>query len=42
MRPMFDPTEDYISMASAEERMVEVADQREKGLDKLTSEVKGM
>lgn len=42
MRPMFDPTEDYITVASAEDRMAEVASERENELETMTTILRGM
>ena len=38
---MFDPTEDYLNIVSAEEQMGQVAQKREKVLEQAQSEMKG-
>lgn len=40
MGPIFDPTEDYLNIVSAEEQMGTVALQRQKELDEANGELK--
>ena len=40
MGPIFDPTEDYLTIVSAEEQMGAVALQRQKELDDANTELK--
>ncbi|KAH8117501.1 hypothetical protein DFH11DRAFT_1505003 [Phellopilus nigrolimitatus] len=42
MGPIFDPTEDYLNIVSAEEQMGTVAAQRQKELDDANSELKNL
>lgn len=40
MGPIFDPTEDYLSIVSAEEQMGNVASKRQKELDDVNGNLK--
>ncbi|THH08195.1 hypothetical protein EW145_g2867 [Phellinidium pouzarii] len=42
MGPIFDPTEDYLNIVSAEEQMSTVAARRQKDLDDANAELKGV
>lgn len=42
MGPMFDPTEDYLNIVAAEERMGVVEKKREGQFDKVNGEMKGI